>query len=295
MLSPRTTTRWSVLRLLLVVVFFITSVFAQAGTIEALKSMLATRKGDAEKADLLNAILSEYLSDTSATAPDSIARYQKMAMTLAKSSHYKRGEARTFYLVGKHEMNRKNHLDKATLYMLRSLALYESMKDSVGLSRCYLQLGVMSYELQSYPDAINYFRTGLNFSVNKSVSAALSHYLMALSYSELNDLPNAVALFDSSLAEYRTTNDTIGILNCQSFIGKMYVNAGDFNKAIAHLTKVIADAHQQVDSLSLIPAFSFLSSAYLKNNDTPNAIRYGLCVVRLAERAPGAVIYLKEA
>jgi class 3 adenylate cyclase/tetratricopeptide (TPR) repeat protein len=266
---------------------------ADSNTIDSLKSLLPAISDNDRKVDIINEILYELINESDEGRSDSILKYQKMALGLAAINDYKKGKAYTYYILGKNEMNIHNHLDKATQNFLISISLYESINDSGGISSCHLQFGVISYELQNYKEAITSLRKSIQYSKRNTSLSAVAHYLTALSYSELNDIEQAIILFDSSLAEYKMIKDEWGVLNCNTFIGKMYSNAGDHNRAIQHL-KVLID-NPKNDSLSLVPAFAFLSTAYLKNKDYSNAIKYGNLVIQLAGNLSGAILYLKEA
>ncbi len=276
------------------VILLFTSV-ASADTVDSLRSLLPAVKSDSAKVDLLNNIFNELLKGSEVPLPEAVAEYQIQALNLAQSNHYRKGEAMTYYLMGKNEMISHNHLDKATQFFLKSLVIYESIRDTEGISSCNLQFGVISYELQNYNEAIAYLRKSIKYSDGKASLRAVAHYLTALAYSELNEIPKAIAMFDTSLAEYREIDNDVGVLNCNSFIGKMYSNAGDYGKAIQHLNEIIENPKYKSDAERLVPAYAFLSTAYLKNKDYDNAIYYGSLAIRLSGNIPGAMLYLKEA
>jgi len=265
----------------------------QASIIDSLKNIIPQLSQDSLKVDVLNEILSELVSNTEGPIQDSILKYQELASNLAIASGYKKGEAESNYLLGKNEMNNRNRLDKATQYFLKSLSGYESINNKEGMASCNLQFGVISYELQNYNEAIAHLRKSLSFSRRNSPLSAVAHYLIALSYSELNNIPKAIIMFDSALTEYKAINNEWGVLNCNTFTGKMFSNAGEYKKAILHLEKIVSN--KENDSLALVPAYTFLSTAYLKNENYQRAIHYGNLTIQLSRRLTGAVPYLKEA
>ena len=282
------------LRLLfLICAFSLCNRTARPATLDSLRNIFSSIETDSVKVDVLNEILSDLISRADNYPQDSIVKYQQLSSNLSAESGYKRGEAVCQYLLGKNEMNNQNRLDKATQFFLRSLAIYESINDKEGMASCNLQFGVISYELQNYDEAISHLRKSLSLGQRNSPMSAVAHYLIALSYSELNNIPKAIIMFDSALTEYKAIKNDWGVLNCNTFIGKMFSNEGDYKKSILHLEKIVSN--KENDSLALVPAYAFLSTAYLKNEQYQKAIHFGNLVIQLSSHLTGAVPYLKEA
>lgn len=103
-----------------------------AETIDSLLRAYYNTANQEKKVDLLNnIILNEFLVSSNSNYTGSIERFINQSLQLARRANYKEGEALTYYTSGKIEMSNQNHLDKATLYFLKSLSLYEQLKDEV--------------------------------------------------------------------------------------------------------------------------------------------------------------------
>jgi class 3 adenylate cyclase/lipopolysaccharide biosynthesis regulator YciM len=179
------------------------------------------------------------------------------------------------------------------LYFIRSLALYQQIKNDEGISACNLQLGLVSYLTQSYLDAINYFNNSADNNKVTRSSFALKNYLCALSYSEIDSTIKAHQLFNIAIDVYKSLRDTVGIAQCNIFIGKLYTNQGKFDEAISLLEKTILDIKVSKTKFPDYPAKAFLASAYLYKKDFKQAIKYGLEAYDKSKN--GSLIYHKEA
>lgn len=118
------------IRLIFISLLFSYSI-TSAETIDSLLRAYYNTANQKKKVDLLNNILNEFLVSSNSNNTGSIERFINQSLQLARRANYKEGEALTYYTSGKIEMSNQNHLDKATLYFLKSLSLYEQLKDEV--------------------------------------------------------------------------------------------------------------------------------------------------------------------
>ncbi len=216
------------------------------------------------------------------------------AMKKAQKHHLKKLEADALRLLGKYELAINLKYNTATAYLIKSLSIYDSLKIHEGSAASNLQLGIISYQLQSYNEAIDYFNKVFIKENTVEQSKATAHYLSALSYSELNNFKQALENFDIALKLYSKLNNHKGVLMCEQFIGKMYINNAEYNKAIKHLKKIIEKHESPNDSVSCSPSYAFLSTAYLKINDYKNAIKYGEYAFKFVLKEEGNNVYLME-
>lgn len=215
-------------------------------------------------------------------------------LDIAKKIKSKKGEAEALFFIGRYEIANNHHYEESTLHLLKSLEIYDSLHLKKGVANCNLQLGVISYSLQDYPDALSYFKKSVKYHDEDDSYQAQKLYLVALCYSELDSFEQAIPMFNTALTEYIKIQDEMGILQCRGFIGKMYSNIGSYKKAIDYLQETRVNYMVDNDSATLVAVFAFLSTAYLKINDCKNAIFYGNIAYRLGN-FEGGDIYLKEA
>jgi signal transduction histidine kinase len=247
---------------------------ASAGSLDSLLVRLSNSKNDSAKVDLLNNISFEYWNLHYKDFNNLANPYADSALSLAKKINYKNGLARVLFLKGKFLVTLS--FDKATSFLLQSLIIYDELNDVNGIAECHLQLGVISYSLQNYAEALSHFKICItNKDVNHTTST-IAHYLLAICYSEIDSVRAALKHFNTALWGYKTKHDTTGIIQCFTYIGKMYINTGENGEAIKSLMDAVRlGKENKVDPGTLARSYSFLSTAFLHVGQIDSAIYYG--------------------
>lgn len=184
--------------------------------------------------------------------------------------------------------------DVPTKLFLESLDLYTKLNDEEGILNCNLQLGVLNYEIRNFETAITYFQNMLNTKTSNTRMLGFAHYLLALSYSELNEFENAEKMFDLSETEV-SKNDSVFHLQIMAFKGKMFSNKGENEKAIEILENVLLEYNELILTEGFAPVFAFLSTAHLRLHNYNKAIEYGKKAYSLSLGIGSNAIYLREA
>jgi tetratricopeptide (TPR) repeat protein len=96
--------------------------------------------------------------------------------------------------LGKYYIAVENKPAEATEYLRNGLELFSEISDKVGVSKCYMQLGLTSYMLEYYGYAVVNFERSLEFDDND-----FSTYLMARSHTELDSLGQAKKYFSKAI------------------------------------------------------------------------------------------------
>ncbi len=265
-------------KLLLVCTMFLLSVFSAVGAlpVDSLKAQLSVPKKDTEQVNLLIRIATQYHSSSTELNRDSALKYANLALHFATLNIDPRGQASALYLRGTIEIA-QNDYAKATTSILKGLYIAEQLQDSASISKMHLKLGLISYVLKYYDDAIKDFNVSLTYlDANKvhTKEAGQLYYLIALSFSETAKYNSALIYFAKALENYTYNSNISGEIECETYIGKMYIYSNDLEKAILHLNLAMEkNADQSPDKLARIQ--SFLSLAYLRKNDVTQAIRLG--------------------
>lgn len=244
--------------------------------VDSLKLQLSNAKNDSARAQLLNLISDKFLKEINFNK-DSASVYADSALLAAQKISFKKEIARALYLKAKAVINTT---DKANQYLLQSLSLYETLNDSDNIADCHLQLGVISYTLQNYPDAELHFSKSISISKINSRTKTIAHYLIALTLSETNKVMSAIGHFNIALKGYSLLNDSIGIIQCNTYTGKMYLNINEPQKALDQLLQTVEFGKKaNVENGILKRTYAFLSTAYLQIKNVNKAIEYGLLAV----------------
>ncbi len=259
---------------------------------DSMQLILHSSQSDTQKVQTMLGLAKFYLKNGNLTLYE---KHLEQSYQKSVSVGYRKGEADVLMQKGKFELVRRNRLDRATLFFVKSLAIYESINDLHGIAGANLQLGVISYDLQSYADAIPYFKKILTLKQQSGNTIATANYLMALSYSELDSFQIALTYFNKALFHYKSINQPSGVLWCREFIGKMMINNHEYDKAIIHLREITDHPEILKDSSTALPAYTFLSTAYLQVGDYRNAILFGNLAYHFGNNSEGGNFYLKEA
>lgn len=221
------------------------------------------------KVDILNEISFVYWDMNKQEQKDSMKYYMNLAIQLSRKANYTKGLGLALLNLGKFNISMTRNYSEATPYLLESIEQFEKLKDGTGISKCYLQLGLISYILQYYEDAIKNFKLSLSF-----FESTTPEYLMALSYTELGDISNAKKYFSLAIEDYKK-NDNQNMLNsCYMYLGKLYIQDSKPDSAFYFLNLAIENTKKEGRYNMLIRPYAFISSAYLFTNNLNKAIYF---------------------
>lgn len=219
--------------------------------------------------DLLNQLASAYSKMDDLRQKDSTLVFAKQAITLSESIQYKEGLAEAYYQAGKHKIGIEDNPAEATQYFLESLGIFSKVKDSSGASKCYMQLGLISYLLQYYEAAVEQLLQSLQMSDEPTAK-----YLVALSYTEMDSFSLAKKYFSKAIEDYSILKAKNRLNECYLWKGRLYLKVGKLDSAYFFINRTIEGKIGQKDSLRLIRSYAFLSEVYLEWNELDNAIYY---------------------
>ncbi len=224
---------------------------------------------------------------------DSATKYISEAYRISSKLNYSHGKARALLLNGKFEITNFKPLDRATGFLLKSLEIFTSLKDYKGIAECNLQLGVLSFDMQNFEEAITYFKNVLDFDPNNSRLKATTHYLLAICYSEIGEFEKANKMFELASKEIGA-DDAHFQLQLETFRGKLYVNKKEYARAINHFNDVITRFEPLFEQQNIAPTYAFLATAYYNNNNNALAIKFGRMAYNLCYGRGAYGIYLRE-
>jgi adenylate cyclase len=245
--------------------------------LDSLILLLKSSKEDYVKVDLLNHISSKYWEKKAHSSKDTLYLFTKQAIHLARKLEYPGGLAEALYIQGRYYISTTHSYAVATPCFLESLSLFEMLNDKEGISKCYLQLGLISYILQYYEDAVKNFKISLAFS-----DMPTAKYLLALSYSELENFVEARRFFSLTIKDYEKSNDQFRLNECYMYLGRLFLKMNETDSAFYYLNTAIDRLKVLNDSNYLGRPYAFISAVYLKINDLKNSIYYAESSIKMA-------------
>jgi hypothetical protein len=176
-------------RIFLFIVFFIFSshcIYAinikDKTSTDSLRRVLISLKDDTSKVNFINKVIdSEYKSGIY----DSSIVFINISEQLSRKLNYDLGLAEALLFKGKFYFVGRNKYETAAKYFFNSLSIFDTLKNNYGIAKCNLQLGVLSYVLKSYNDAVNFLNETISHLDKNSKMLAVTNYLIALSYAEM--------------------------------------------------------------------------------------------------------------
>lgn len=237
--------------------------------IDSLIVISNTLENTREHVDLLNKISNLFYAAESRAAKDSAREYSLRSVDLARKIDYKLGLAEALYDLGQFYIGVGGEPAKAAEVLLESLELFTGLENKTGISKCHMQLGLISYILEYFEDAVENFQRSLDFAEDPT-----SVYLLGITYTEIDSFPKAKQYFNRAIELYSDLNLNERLAECYLFLGRLYLKTGDLDSAFLYTNKAIGFRRFLHDSMLLTRPYAFISEMYLESGDIDSAIYY---------------------
>lgn len=222
-----------------------------------------------EQVDLLNKISNLLYAKESRMAKDSARDYSVRSINLARTLDYKLGLAEALYDLGQFYIGVGSEPAKATESLLESLEIFNSIENKAGISKCYMQLGLISYVLQYFEDAVENFQRSLDIAEDPT-----SVYLLAITYTEIDSFSQAKQYFNRAIELYSHLNSNERLAECYLFLGRLYLKTDELDSAFLFTNKAIGFRSLLKDSMLLTRPYAFISEMYLESGEIDSALYY---------------------
>jgi class 3 adenylate cyclase len=274
---------------------------------DSLELVLKTAKDDTAKVNNLITLSKIHIG----FAPDTALNYANGAYALASSLKYVKGQAYALKYIGNYYYNQGKEIETLDNW-LRSLELFKSINDKLGISNTMSNIGALYNNKADYGKALEYLLPGLTIaeelgdklriatlliniaeSYKSNERKALENLLRALSISEelqnqgvqilvntnigeiylgLNKIDSSLFYFNKGLKAIK--NDKMIEANfILNDIGKAYAKKGDFSKAIQFQQQSIDLAKYLKATLYIGKSQQGLGDTYLQKGDIDLAIQ----------------------
>ena len=254
--------------LLIYVIVMMSSIcYAQNSSDLLVDSLVSTlRTTDKISAEIYNQQISRVFKMDMPINEDKFEYLIKTTIEIAQENNNQDELAQANYNLGKFHISGNSNYSKAIPALLEGLALFDQLKDSTGISRCYMQLGLIGYVTQYFEDGIKNFKLSLNYADNPT-----SNYLMAITYTELEDFDEAKKHFIRAITTYKSSNNASGLIECFMYLGKLYQDEGKLDSALFYLNWAISDQIRFNEQDVTKRPYALISGYYLKVNNLDRA------------------------
>ncbi len=177
---------------------------------------------------------------------DSALKYYRKALSIAKSSNYKKIESKCYNYIGIIFFY-QSEFDTTIHYFKKSLDLKKEIGDKAGMANSYNNLGIIAKNRGNYAKALEYYNEVLDIRKKLHPSTAsdearkeslikMGDALMNIgnvNYS-MGDYPDALTNYNESLAYYDSVSHQEGISSCYNNIGNIFEEQENYDKAIEY-------------------------------------------------------------
>src|ERR1700740_329146 len=145
--------------LLLAAVLFLSPAMAQDRAMDSLKNALTKSGEDTSRVNTLIALTKAFLG----SSPDTSLSYASQARDLAARLRFTKGEAYALKYIGIYYYNQAKNIETLD-YWLKSLELFRSIHDQVGIANMLSNIGSFYYNQADDAKALDYYLQSLRIS-----------------------------------------------------------------------------------------------------------------------------------
>lgn len=218
--------------------------------------------------------LNNYMWNEVFSNPDNAIKIGKEL--IAKEKNQQQLIAKTIAQVGV-AYDIKGLPDSALNYFLDAIKIQEELKDSIGLSFTYNNMGLMYYAQYDYSSALKFLKKSLSIDrlINDYESAAGSLINIGIIYTYLDSLDKSALLYEEAYGLYKKMENEAGMLTALSNMGKVYFARGMYEKALKNYSEVEEYYKKtKVNAENLSSNYNSLANTYLKLKKYNEALVY---------------------
>jgi len=227
----------------------------------------------------------EYISDTYISTYDynESINYAKKGLAFADSLGLTDIQANFYFLLGT-SYQELGQYQMSVNSLISGLEIYESEKDSNGISGSLINLGLVFSNNNNFHDAFEYVSRALEICTIRDDSYGISICLNNIGnvYSSTGEYEKALDYFQSSLEVVKKAEDQEGIAIALSNIGDCYLNLGDTILGVSYYTKSLK-VGRPINSRIVSTVLLDLGKIYMSKGNDKLALRYAKESLEVAE------------
>lgn len=182
----------------------------------------------------------------------------------------KKSLARAYGSIGIVSSEQSNY-SRAFQYYIKSIAIYEELKDTNMLSRLYNNVGVAYQSQAEYIKALDYFNKAKTSQIElKDPNIGITLTNMANCHIELKNFPKAILVFNEAEKHVQQNPRALGEWN--NSIGAYYNKINNKQQSIKHWDQAIKAFKSIDDKFGIADTYIFKSELFLKEKKYNEAI-----------------------
>lgn len=212
----------------------------------------------------------------------------KEALILSKKVSYKKGLGEAYRVIG---MNYSflNKKDSSIKYYHLALDIYEKIRFSEGIARCYNNLGGI-YKSLDPNEAIVYYKKALTIAQKYNIIDLIAgcNSNIGTIYIEKKDYKNSISYFQKAIELFSKLDNEIGLATSYSNIAISYYYLNDSKKSEFYCLKAIDISKKNKLQTIIVSCYDILAYIYLKKNMLNEAQKFASDGYSLAKELENA-------
>nr|WP_321227555.1 tetratricopeptide repeat protein [uncultured Psychroserpens sp.] len=194
----------------------------------------------------------------------------------------KKSLARVYGSIGIVSSEQSNY-SRAFQYYIKSISIYEELKDVNMLSRLYNNVGVAYQSQGEYDKALDYFNKAKATQIElKDPNVGITLTNIANCHLKLKAFPKALSVFNE--AEIQVKNNPRALGEWNNSIGTYYFETNNLQKAIAHWDEAIVAFKSIDDKFGIADTYIFKSELLLGQKKYDEVIENADLALQLAKQ-----------
>lgn len=225
-------------------------------------------KEDTARANVLLQLARAYYM----SSPAKTLEYSQQASQLSEKIIYKKGlaDGNRFQAIAYYSMG---NFKDAQLYLTKSLAVNEEIKNNTGIMACLSMLGTVNTVQNNYPAALNYYQKVIRLGEKskEELTMGVTYTNMGVIYSEMKNYDLALKYFQDGLNINTKINSQVGIAGSLANIGNVFFQTKNYEKALTYYQNALSKNIEIDNKLGIAREYGNVANAYNELKNYPEA------------------------
>lgn len=231
----------------------------------------------------------------SSNKPDSALYFANQALLVSDKLAWDKGIADAYYESGTAHRIVGNY-PRALADQLKALRIYETQKDSLGLSKATMAIATIYWFEDNYDKALQYNRKALEIAEAQRNLDGISKTLnnIGILLHDKKSYKEALTNYFKSLKISEQLNNKRSMASALHNIGEVYADVGDMSRGFEYLNQSLKIGEEINDKNFVANTLIVMSQLYQKQGNIEESVRYAEKGFLIAETI-GSKEYMKDA
>jgi class 3 adenylate cyclase len=255
-------------------------VCAQNNPIDSILTLLKTVKEDTNKVKLLTVLSKKYIRNN----PQEAYKYAHEASDLSQKIHWEKGVANANMIFGVF-YRQKSIYDSSLISYNNAIAVFNKLKDSFNLARCYGNMANVYADKGAKTKSIEYYFKALDlyekYNSKDNIANTLSN--IGITYSDMSDNDKALKYFYKAIKAFQEAGIKDGLGTLYGNIGLIYTNKNNYDSAIYYFSEAKKIDEQTDDKQDLAVVLGNIGNLYVEKGLVQEGIASLNQAIKLSE------------